>query len=264
MLCTAPALPKSPRKLLAANSTPRSEWKMRPGKGCRLALAARAVPAAARLLLDARRLAAAFQLCEDRRHQHVEALVLELASRRPASTECVMPEAGEPECAAHQRLRVVRVHRLDELIFRYWRRTLQLSEEVPLHRHRLQLAPQPRVSARSPSSAAPAGPSSDRYAPVSAMPIRWFLSAPAPGPPRRDPSRWSESASPPRLHTFVNDLLALATDSILQHIGGVHEIGQAHDRAAQAASPLREAAGTRQGQARKLVEQSSQSAGRPP
>jgi hypothetical protein len=35
MLCTAPTWARSPLKLLAANSKPRSEWNNSPGPGCR-------------------------------------------------------------------------------------------------------------------------------------------------------------------------------------------------------------------------------------
>src|SRR5256712_13382381 len=76
---------------------------------------ARSLAAAAQLLLDARRSVASGQLREDRRHQHIELLLLERAPRWPARRVGVMPGAGEPERPAHQRLRVVRLLRLDEL-----------------------------------------------------------------------------------------------------------------------------------------------------
>jgi hypothetical protein len=89
---------------------------------CRNALPAGAVPAPPKFSLDAWRTVAARKLREDRRHKQVELLPFQRTSRGPSRTKCVVPGAGEPEGATHQRLRVVRLLRLDEGAF--WRRSI--------------------------------------------------------------------------------------------------------------------------------------------
>ena len=73
------------------------------------------MPAPSQLLLDSWRAVPAFQLGEDRRHEHVELLLPERTSRRPAGAKRMVTGAGEPERTAHERLRVVSLLRRDEL-----------------------------------------------------------------------------------------------------------------------------------------------------
>src|SRR3989441_2264823 len=213
----------------APPASPRACAQPLPRHRGRDALSARAVPAPAELLLDARRSVAAAQLREDRRHQHVELLLLERPPGRPAGRVCVMPGAGEPERPAHQRLRVVRLLRLDELEAHFPLLAKKAAAFRRKSRSIVTVFSSRRNRVFSARSSLVSGPCGSFLSSISALftQARTLVSV---SPSSRDTAptllplvRISFITS--ALYSFVNDLLALAMDSILHHIGGVREIG---------------------------------------
>src|SRR5437870_10102761 len=144
-----------------------------------------------------------------------------------------MPGAGEPERPAHQRLRVVRLLRLDELEAHFPLLAKKAAAFRRKSRSIVTVFSSRRSRVFSARSSLVSGPCGSFLSSISALftQARTLVSV---SPSSRDTAptllplvRISFITS--ALYSFVNDLLALAMDSILHHIGGVREIGAGSD-----------------------------------
>src|SRR5437870_12210589 len=140
-----------------------------------------------------------------------------------------MPGAGEPERPAHQRLRVVRLLRLDELEAHFPLLAKKAAAFRRKSRSIVTVFSSRRSRVFSARSSLVSGPCGSFLSSIFALftQARTLVSV---SPSSRDTAptllplvRISFITS--ALYSFVNDLLALAMDSILHHIGGVREIG---------------------------------------
>src|SRR5438105_11531966 len=194
----------------------RSRGQVLPPQRRRDPLPARAVAAPAQLLLDARRSVASGQLREDRRHQHIELLLLERAPRWPPRRVRVMPGAGEPERPAHQRLRVVRLLRLDELEAHFPLLAKKAAAFRRKSRSIVTVFSSRRSRVFSARSSLVSGPCGSFLSSISALFTQartLVFVSPSTAPTLLPLLRISFTTS--ALYSFVNDLLALAMDSIL-------------------------------------------------